>query len=407
VTPTYNRARFLPETIESVLGQTYPNIEYLVLDDGSTDNTAQVVARYGGRLRFLRHPNAGESFTVNKGFRLARGEFITAVNSDDPVRPEFVATAVDFLRSRPELLMAYPDWLVIDERSRVLGTQAALEYDYLEMVRIWGCIPGPGAMLRRRALHLESGRDVRYRYVADFEYWLRLGRHGPFARIPAALATHRHHSNSAGVELKDRVAREIVSLAKEFFRRPELPPEVRRLRSRALSSAHYEAGYRLLTDSPCNQYLLKSVAYDPVAGYRRMRRCGKVLERRIAFMERELARLRYLERRPVPALLWAARVRVAELLPAPVRRKLGRAIRGTRAALRAAPSAAGKPLQWLWHHAPQAVWSSLPEFVKAPLRRLRPRAGGANPPEADGRGTTSAGAPCTELEPLLDRADAR
>ncbi len=87
VTAAYNRASFLPETIESILSQSYPNIEYIVLDDGSADNTREVLARYDGRIRWESHPNMGESLTVNKGWNMARGDLVMTVNSDDPFCP--------------------------------------------------------------------------------------------------------------------------------------------------------------------------------------------------------------------------------------------------------------------------------------------------------------------------------
>src|SRR5213080_4739493 len=73
ITPSYNRADYLPETIESVLSQDYPNFEYIVLDDGSTDNTCEVLERYSHQLKWETHPNMGETLTVNKGLKMARG----------------------------------------------------------------------------------------------------------------------------------------------------------------------------------------------------------------------------------------------------------------------------------------------------------------------------------------------
>ncbi|GIW82751.1 MAG: hypothetical protein KatS3mg105_4558 [Gemmatales bacterium] len=267
ITPTYNRGPFLAETIESVLAQNYPNLEYIVLDDGSTDDTLAVVRPYRHRLRYERHENQGETRTVNKGWSKARGDFIMVVNSDDPILPGLLPTAVEFMERHPELLMVYPDWIVIDAKSKPIQTVQALDYDYQEMIKIWGCVPGPGALMRRRAIELEPSRDIRYRYVADFEYWLRLGLHGPFARLPKVLATHRHHGDSAGVAQAARIARELVALAHEFFDRPGLPDDIRRLRRRALASAHFDAATR------CNasffgyyKHLLGSIAYHPLVG---------------------------------------------------------------------------------------------------------------------------------------------
>ena len=106
ITPVYNRADLLPETIDSVLSQDYPNIQYIVLDDGSTDNTLETIKQYTDRLIIEAHPNIGETATVNKGFGMAEGEFICVVNSDDPLIPGAITALVDAIRQdqRPRSL---------------------------------------------------------------------------------------------------------------------------------------------------------------------------------------------------------------------------------------------------------------------------------------------------------------
>ena len=134
ITPAYNRASYLDETIQSVLGQDYTNIEYIVLDDGSTDNTRDVLEKYDGRIVWETHPNMGETRTVNKGFGMAHGEIVVVVNSDDPLLPGAVKAAVDFMESRPDVLVAYPDWNFIGPKSEVTEHIRVREYDYSFMV---------------------------------------------------------------------------------------------------------------------------------------------------------------------------------------------------------------------------------------------------------------------------------
>ena len=118
ITPAYNRAAFLDETISSVLNQDYRNLEYIVLDDGSIDDTREVVKKYSDRITYDRHDNMGEARTVNKGFSMARGEIIGVVNSDDPLLPGAISSIVAELLSRPDVLVVYPDWYVIDCEGR-------------------------------------------------------------------------------------------------------------------------------------------------------------------------------------------------------------------------------------------------------------------------------------------------
>src|SRR5688572_11108874 len=110
ITPAYNRASFMDETIQSVLSQDYPHIEYVVLDDGSTDNTLQVLEKYRSRIILESHPNMGETRTVNKGLSMAKGAIVSIVNSDDPLLPGAVRTSVAVLQEHPDALAAYPDW---------------------------------------------------------------------------------------------------------------------------------------------------------------------------------------------------------------------------------------------------------------------------------------------------------
>ncbi len=242
ITPTYNRAGYLDETIRSVLTQDYPRIEYLVLDDGSTDNTKSVLARYEGRLVWKSHSNVGEAITVNQGFGMARGEIIAVVNSDDPLLPGAVSTAVQFLGAHPEVLVAYPDWVRIDPHSNQLGQVRVPEYDFAYMVSHHHCLAGPGAFFRRKVLELVRGRDPKYRYVGDFAFWLQAGLHGTFARIPRPLATFREHTDSSTTAARGiAMANEHVGLMREFFAQPSLPRHIRKLRRQALSWAHFVA----------------------------------------------------------------------------------------------------------------------------------------------------------------------
>lgn len=268
ITPAFNQGRFLAETIDSVLAQNYSNLHYIVIDDGSTDNTSRVLERYAGRLIVVRQENMGETRTVNKGWAMARGDYIAVVNADDPLLPGMLGMMVRFLEERPALLGAYPDWVSIDVSSRPYGPVMRLEYDYVDMLQNCRCLPGPGAVMRRRALELEPARDPRYRYVADFEYWLRLGLHGPLTRVPC-LATHRAHPGSATVSRRALVGEELLRMIPEFFERADLPPEIRALQARAVSSVNFTvAAMRRLEGLPYAHYLLQSVRSAPWFGSR-------------------------------------------------------------------------------------------------------------------------------------------
>jgi glycosyltransferase involved in cell wall biosynthesis len=265
ITPAYNRAGYLKETIESVLEQDYPQIEYIVLDDGSTDNTREVLGKYTGRLIWETHPNMGEHRTVNKGWSMAHGEIVAVVNSDDTLLPGAVSTAVAFMQAHPDILVAYPDWNYIGPDSEFISHVQVPEYDYLYMLKRYRSTVGSGAFIRHKAFELAGMRDPEFTYMADFEYWLRLGLYGEFARIPKTLATWRKHPGSAfwshqGAEM----ANGNIRLIQKLYSRPDLPPEVRKVRREAYSSAHY---FAVLTAGSARwearKHCLKSFLYHP------------------------------------------------------------------------------------------------------------------------------------------------
>ncbi len=267
ITPTYNRAGYLAETIESVLGQEYPHLEYIVLDDGSTDETSAVVEKYRSRLSFHSRANVGEPRTVNWGLSMARGDVVGIVNSDDPILPGLVQEAVETLLLDDRLLVVYPDWRMIDQASGIVKDVRVLDYDYLKMVRWQKCLVGPGAFMRKKALLLESGRDPAYRLVGDFEYWLRLGRHGPFARIPRTLATHRVHPGSESGKGDMGRAEETMRVVNAYFAQADLPPEVRVLERDARGNAAYHAARMCMASAPrqSRAYFRESIRRSPGA----------------------------------------------------------------------------------------------------------------------------------------------
>ena len=267
VTPTYNRARFLAETLESVLSQDYPALEYIVLDDGSTDETPALLQRYGRRVIAVRHPNMGEHRTVNRGWRMAHGSIIGTVNDDDLLLPGAVREAVQALMERPDVLVVYPDYTIIDRDAALMGHVTAGEFDYREMVRNVSCLPGPGAFFRREVLRLVGCRDPRFTYVADAEHWFRVGLAGPMAHLPITLAAHRIHPGSLSMSHATAMAAEMAELADHVFVRLDLPLPLKALRREALSNSLATAASVLHRTSyvAAWSHYWRSLVVDPMA----------------------------------------------------------------------------------------------------------------------------------------------
>lgn len=234
VTPAYNQADYLAETIESVLAQDYPNVEYIVLDDGSTDETPAVLQRYDGRVRHERHPNRGQANTLNRGWEMARGSLIGYLSSDDRLEPNAVSKLVKALSERPDAAVAYCDFELIDAQGRGFRIVQAEEFSQERLCVDLVCQPGPGALFRREVFDSTGGWAGRLHHVPDFEFWLRASRFGPFVRVPEVLAHYRIHEGSASfmVTTAER-SMEIISVMAAHWA-GQSAPEV----GRSMAAAH-------------------------------------------------------------------------------------------------------------------------------------------------------------------------
>jgi glycosyltransferase involved in cell wall biosynthesis len=197
VTPTYNQAEYLAETIESVLSQTYSNIEYIVIDDGSTDNTQEVLSRFDSRIRHERHSNVGQAKTLNRGWAMSSGSLLGYLSSDDRLVPDAVARLVEGLSQHMEAAVVYCDYDLIDAKGRRFRSVKAGDFSISRLTVDLVCQPGPGALFRREVFERSGGWNESLRQVPDFEFWLRASRFGYFIRVPEILAHYRIHEESA------------------------------------------------------------------------------------------------------------------------------------------------------------------------------------------------------------------
>lgn len=238
ITPTYNRASFLEETIVSVLKQDYPNIEYIVLDGQSTDNTLEIVKKFRKKIIWDSHKNMGEVKAVNKGFSMAHGEIIGVVNSDDPLLPGAISEIVNFMEANPKIIGVYPDWIKTDRDGKEIEKVILPDYNYEYMLRKHSCTPGPATFYRKIIIDKLKGRDDRFKYVSDFDFVLRAGLIGQFVRIPKFLTTFRVHPGAATTKNKGFVmAMEHITLLNNFFSLPNLPPNIEKIRPEAYTNA--------------------------------------------------------------------------------------------------------------------------------------------------------------------------
>jgi glycosyltransferase involved in cell wall biosynthesis len=193
VMPSFNQGRFIERAIQSVLSQGYPDLELLVFDGGSTDETVGVLERYAAVLRWVSEPDHGQADAVNKGLRASSGEVIGWLNSDDVYRPGALSTACGFLDAHPDVDVVYGEADYIDSDDRLLGRYYTEAWDAARL-RDTNILCQPAAFFRRRVVDCYGLLDEGLKYCLDYEYWLRLAFGGArFAYVPAVLAASRLH----------------------------------------------------------------------------------------------------------------------------------------------------------------------------------------------------------------------
>jgi glycosyltransferase involved in cell wall biosynthesis len=218
VTPSLNQARFIRETIESVLTQSYPSIEYLVMDGGSTDGTVEILKSYGDRFAWVSEPDGGQTQAINKGWRRARGAILAYLNSDDTYLPGAVATAVAALAAHPEVGAVYGEGYHVDERGRVIERYLTEPFDMTRLAMT--CfICQPTVFLRREVVERVGFLDESRRYCMDYDLWIRVARVSSFLHVPDYLATTRVHPETVTDRLRAPVHAEILDTVHRHFGR--------------------------------------------------------------------------------------------------------------------------------------------------------------------------------------------
>jgi glycosyltransferase involved in cell wall biosynthesis len=253
VTPSFNQAAFLEETIRSVLEQHYAPIEYIVVDGGSTDGSIDVIKRYEDRLAWwVSEPDRGQAHAINKGLARATGEVMAYLNSDDTLMPGAVSRFVGVLESRPDLVAVYGDAVWLDESGRDIGYAPARSWAPVEMLTSGsGRLHQPSSMWRRDGWEAVGRFEESLHFTFDTLFFIRLAALGPAEYLPEPLAGYRLHPDSKTYTEPPPKLAEYVRLADEFLVPGRLPavlqPHARRARAsyyRRAALGYYNAGDR-------------------------------------------------------------------------------------------------------------------------------------------------------------------
>ncbi len=194
IIPCYNGEAFIQEAIMSALAQTYPRVEVLVVDDGSTDRSAEIARAFP--IRYLHQENCGLTASRNRGIRESRGSYLIFLDADDRLLPEAVEAGLNVLQPRAECAMAIGDHLFVCEDGSYLANsrKPCVDAAHYEALLISNFIEMISSVLFRRSVFAEVGEfDLELRVAEDYELYLRIAREFPVCCHPTVVAEYRQH----------------------------------------------------------------------------------------------------------------------------------------------------------------------------------------------------------------------
>jgi glycosyltransferase involved in cell wall biosynthesis len=213
VTPSFNQARYLEHTIRSVLDQDYPNLEYIIVDGGSSDGSADIIRRYSDRLAWwVSEKDHGQTDAINKGFEHARGEILAWLNSDDTYQINAIREAVAFLRDQPAVGLVYGDAAFIDEAGNDIGRFPAAQTDFRRLRRGYVHIPQQSAFWRADLWRKVGPLDPSFYFAMDYDLWVRLAALAPVCYVPRRWANFRLHTQGKTIAADDRCWPEMLKV---------------------------------------------------------------------------------------------------------------------------------------------------------------------------------------------------
>ena len=214
VTPSFNQGRFIGRTIESVLAQSYPKIEYVVIDGGSQDGTVELLQSYRNRLEWVSEPDRGQTNAINKGMACVQGEIRAYLNSDDVLMPTAIERVVKFFQANPNCDMIYGDADYIDENDRIIGRYPTANYSFNRLLQ--DCmICQPAAFWKQRIATIIGPFDEKCNYAMDYDYWLRIAKAGGnICFLPEKLANSRIYDETKTRSARNEIFKEIFRICK-------------------------------------------------------------------------------------------------------------------------------------------------------------------------------------------------
>ncbi|KAA3655802.1 MAG: glycosyltransferase [Chloroflexi bacterium] len=246
VTPSYNQAEFIEETIRSILLQGYPNLEYIIIDGGSSDSSIEIIRKYEPWLKhWVSEPDSGQSEALNKGFGHATGSILTWLNSDDRLQPGAIQAAVEFFLQHPNVGIVYGDYNIIEASGELLGSYKSPDFDLHHQI-VRQLITQPAAFFRGIVWDQVGPLNTKFHYIMDRDFWTRAALTFPIVHMGALIADVRFHDKSKTVAQTVNFLLEERQFLDDFFSLPNLPAQIKDFESQARGANYFSTGREYL-----------------------------------------------------------------------------------------------------------------------------------------------------------------
>ena len=247
ITPSYNQAKYLEQTITSVLDQTYPSIEYIVVDGKSKDGSVDIIKKYADKLAYwVSEKDKGQADAINKGFSRATGEIIAWLNSDDYYLPETVQAAVKIFEENPDVVLVYGNMLAVDENSVTFNTMKYRQLTLKDLL-CFNIIGQPAVFMRRSALQQTNGLDATFHFLLDHLLWIQIAKQGKILHVNQTWAAARYHAEAKNVSKAAEFGREAFRILETIAQDKDLAKALLSVDRRAHASA-FRVDARYLLD---------------------------------------------------------------------------------------------------------------------------------------------------------------
>lgn len=216
ITPSFNQGCYIEETIKSVLSQTYLNIEYIVMDGGSTDNTIEILDKYKEKVKYISKKDKGQADAINKGFKMAKGEIIGWINSDDILDCKCVELVVKEFLSDDSVGLVYGNYININKDGSAINTVKRDNISLERLLNVDSALSQPGSFYRKKVVAQANFLDENLKYVMDYDLWIKILKASNIKYLDNVLAYFRLHDQSKTVSQINNFAPEIDKVLKKY-----------------------------------------------------------------------------------------------------------------------------------------------------------------------------------------------